>query len=181
MSKMPLIPKKTVQIILSTLSELQQFVTFQLVIIMGIPCHPDHFSLLPPRSQKENKTHGGPEVDHQLWSFSRLLVQQLESRTSTNQQMWFLDIILVGGWTNPTWKIWVKMGSSSPMFGMKIKKKLSCHHLVIGCFLVQQFLRKSAPATNPTSPNFPAFTKARFQKGSATGGLCGSTTFGSFG
>ena len=27
----------------------------------------------------------------------------------------------VGGWTNPFEKIWVKMGSSSPSFGMKIK------------------------------------------------------------
>ena len=28
--------------------------------------------------------------------------------------------ILVGGWTNPLWKIWVKSSESSPIFGVKI-------------------------------------------------------------
>ena len=31
-------------------------------------------------------------------------------------------------WFQPLWKIWVKMGSSSPKFGMKISKYFSCHH-----------------------------------------------------
>ena len=29
--------------------------------------------------------------------------------------------LLVGGWTNPSWKIFVKLGSSSPIFGVNIK------------------------------------------------------------
>ena len=29
--------------------------------------------------------------------------------------------LLVGGWTNPSLKIWVKLGSSSPIFGVKRK------------------------------------------------------------
>ena len=33
-------------------------------------------------------------------------------------------------WNQPRWKIFVKMGSSSPIFGMKHKKYVSCHHLV---------------------------------------------------
>ena len=37
---------------------------------------------------------------------------------------------LVGGFKfQPIWKTWVKMGSSSPIFGVNIKKSLSCHHL----------------------------------------------------
>ena len=32
-------------------------------------------------------------------------------------------------WLNQLiWKIWVKIGSSSPIFGVNIKKYLSCHH-----------------------------------------------------
>ena len=30
-------------------------------------------------------------------------------------------------WFQPIWKIWVNMGASSPIFGMKINKYLSCH------------------------------------------------------
>ena len=38
---------------------------------------------------------------------------------------------LTSWWLNqPIWKIWVKMGSSSPIFGVKIKKYLTCHHPV---------------------------------------------------
>ena len=37
---------------------------------------------------------------------------------------------LVGGWTNPIWKIWVKMGIF-PRFGVNIKNSWN-HHLVIG-------------------------------------------------
>ena len=43
-------------------------------------------------------------------------------------------------WLNqPIWKIWVKIGSSFPIFGVKIPKYLSCHHqhpkLPLFCFL----------------------------------------------
>ena len=34
-------------------------------------------------------------------------------------------------WFQPIWKKTVKMGSSSPIFGVKMKKCLSCHHLAI--------------------------------------------------
>ena len=79
--------------------------------------------------------------------------------------MWFLDIILVGGWTNPLEKYARQNGFIFPNVRDENKRYLSCQHLrvVIGCFLVQQFFQKSAPATNPTSPNFPAFISARFQ------------------
>ena len=37
-------------------------------------------------------------------------------------------------WLNqPLWKIWVKMGSSSPLFGVKRPTYLSCHHLGMVC------------------------------------------------
>ena len=39
---------------------------------------------------------------------------------------------LVGGWTNPFGKIWVKVDSSSPIFGVKIKH--SWNHQVVGDF-----------------------------------------------
>ena len=83
--------------IFSTLSELQQCVTFQLVINRGypataiirgrsgIPCHRDHFSLLPlptPRSQmdRKNKTWRSRKSHHVI----AFLVQQLESRAASN-------------------------------------------------------------------------------------------------
>ena len=37
---------------------------------------------------------------------------------------------LVGGFNQPIWKIWVKMGSSSPIFGVKIKNIWN-HHLAL--------------------------------------------------
>ena len=51
--------------------------------------------------------------------------------TVTEFQTLFGRLYLVGGWTNPFEKYNVKMGSSSPSFGVNIKKYLSCHHPVI--------------------------------------------------
>ena len=36
-------------------------------------------------------------------------------------------LLLVGGLNQPLWNIFVKMGSSSPIFGWKFQKWLSCH------------------------------------------------------
>ena len=52
------------------------------------------------------------------WSFSGCNKQLLRKTTITS---W---------WFQPTSKIWVKMSSSSPIFGVYIK--ISCHHLVTG-------------------------------------------------
>ena len=43
--------------------------------------------------------------------------------------------LLVGGF-NPFEKIWDKMGSSSPIFGVNIKKYWSCHHPVVVLLLL---------------------------------------------
>ena len=55
---------------------------------------------------------------------------------------------LVGGWTNPSEKILVKMGSSSPTFGVEVKN-ISHHRLVLwgGC------LKKLLEVTNHPCEN----------------------------
>ena len=55
--------------------------------------------------------------------------------------------LLVGGF-NPFEKIWDKMGSSSPIFGVNIKKYWSCHHPVVVLLLL---LRPKG--INPTQTN----------------------------
>ena len=51
-----------------------------------------------------------------------------ETKTWRELQKWDLNDTTSSWWFQPLWKILVKMGSSSPIFGLNIKKYLSCHH-----------------------------------------------------
>ena len=55
------------------------------------------------------------------------LLARIDQYSVFNINHTWLRESLVGGWTTPLKNMLVKMGSSSPIFGVKIKK-LSCHH-----------------------------------------------------
>ena len=67
-------------------------------------------------------------------AFLRTKIHKLQKTGSIALLQWFLGFVKknrnkTGWWFQPLWKIWVKMDSSSPIFGVNIKKSLSCHHL----------------------------------------------------
>ena len=71
-----------------------------------------------------------------------------------------LYIYIYSWWffTNPCWNIWVKMGSSSPISGVKIKQYLSCHHLVCTRTYFQRIhsvLARSGKFFKPLSQTYP--------------------------
>ena len=64
----------------------------------------------------------------------------------SNEEKKHILYVLVGGWTNPIWKIWVKIGSfeSFPQdSGVNIKNDLSCHHPENMLFLLSRFHKKN--------------------------------------
>ena len=74
------------------------------------PIHPTRVSLLQSDSKYASSAHLF------FWDQKHLVLKDIFSPQKTTS--W---------WFQPTWKIWVKMGSSSPSFGIKKNIYLSCH------------------------------------------------------
>ena len=76
---------------------------------------------------------------------------------STSIETWLIDDWLV---VSTIWKIFVKMGSSSPNSGVKIKEYLSCHHLDECCYVsvyvmschFHRTTQRPSPSSRPPPP-----------------------------
>ena len=71
------------------------------------------------------------KCESQFWAYSnRMWFETLTPRNITKHQ----QSPLVGGWTNPIWKIWSSNWIIFPNFRDENEKYLRCHHLVIRGF-----------------------------------------------